>query len=233
MLERRRDGGTDRRVGREVSGTEQRKSETEALEGGGGYRERQRGLHEGAEDRYSVQEPDRHRKEEVQIGEGEDRRRRHQQVAVLRPIGQINRSKRQDPRRRRLRRCRRNQRCRKQYFTAAESAVRDSGRRSRRRESVSPSSKAGAAATTAAGSVEEPEDSVPAPRSTVGIRFRRAWRVVASLERQFSAGEFRAEEAAFDEFQRSERKRRKTEGEGLGKRGEGTDSGDSEIWRGV
>ena len=154
-------------------------------------------------------------------------------MAVLRPFGQINRSERQDPRRRRLLRCRRHQRCRQQYFTVAESAVRDSGRRSRRRESVSPSSKAGAATTTAAGSVEEPEDSVPAPRSAVGIRFGRAWRVVASFERQFPPGEFRAEEAAGDEFERRERKRRKTEGEGLGKRGEGTDAGDSEIWRGL
>ncbi|KAK7335332.1 hypothetical protein VNO80_27111 [Phaseolus coccineus] len=40
LLERRRDGSTDRRVEKEVFGTEQRKSETEALEGGGGYCER-------------------------------------------------------------------------------------------------------------------------------------------------------------------------------------------------
>ncbi|KAK7364451.1 hypothetical protein VNO80_13122 [Phaseolus coccineus] len=46
LLERRHDGSTDRRMGREVSGTEQRKSETKALERGGGYCERQRGLHE-------------------------------------------------------------------------------------------------------------------------------------------------------------------------------------------
>ncbi|QCD78223.1 hypothetical protein DEO72_LG1g1855 [Vigna unguiculata] len=66
---------------------------------------------------------------------------------------------------------------------------------SRWRKSVSPSSKADAATTTAAGSIEEPEDSVPTPRSTVGIRFGRAWRVVASFERQFPPREFRAEDS--------------------------------------